>query len=65
MSSIINVFYQIAKSFVYGFSDFWTWFTSPLFEAGDWAIYPWQILTFGGIVLVFGLVLVHLINPVG
>lgn len=65
MASFLNVLYEMAKSFVYGFGEFWTWFTSPLFEAGEWAIYPWQILTFGGIVLVFALVLGHLINPLG
>lgn len=62
---VVDTLFEIGKGFVYGCVSFWNWFTNPIIEIGDLTIAPYMILSFTALMVVFGMVLVHLINPLG
>lgn len=62
---VVNIFYDITKNFVYGCVSFWNWFINPIVSIGDLVIAPYQIISFTALIVIFGMVLVHLINPIG
>lgn len=62
---VVDVLLDITKGFIYGCSTFWAWFTNPIITLGDLTIAPYMILSFTAFMVVFGLVLMHLINPLG
>lgn len=67
MAGFFSGFLEVLKGFITGLADFWTWFTSPL-EALSWLgveIAPIGIFSFTAIMVVFGFVIAHLINPIG
>lgn len=62
---VIDVLFEISKGFIYGCSEFWVWFTNPIITLGDLTVAPYMILSFTALIVVFGLVLMHLVNPLG
>lgn len=56
---------DITQGFVSGIGDFWNWFINPIITIGDLTIAPYMIISFTAFMVIFALVLVHLINPLG
>lgn len=65
MGDFYKLVIDIGTGFVYGLTTFWSWFINPIIEIGDFVIAPYMILSFSVLVVIFGLALGHLLNPIG
>lgn len=66
MEGFFQGFLNVLKDFITGVAGFWQWFTEPLGALNfiGLEISPIMIFSFGSLMVIFGFVVAHLINPI-
>lgn len=65
MGDFFRIGMEWTTGFITGITSFWEWFINPILEIGDFVVAPYMILSFAVLIVIFGLALGHLLNPLG